>query len=173
MKLLPARTEPFGVPTERRHAPRPASSYSDYRHCLRWDFGFTCALCLTHEVDLFLGGAARWGVVTIEHVFLKNAKTGDPSLANTYANCILACRLCNIARRDKPNVDASGRRLLDPTRTAWSKHFVIVDDELRPASAADRDAQYTAESARRRSWWQTSPSHGPLSTGRQGLPKDR
>ena len=51
MQVLPCRTQPPDRATELRHAPL-AAKYEAYRDCLRWEFGFTCAVCLVHESDV-------------------------------------------------------------------------------------------------------------------------
>ena len=112
---------------------------------MRWDFGFTCAFCLTHEADLFATGAEGTGLMSIEHITPQNPLTGVPALANSYDNCALACRFCNGARGTKRIVDGEGRSLLDPCDRSWSDHFHIVDGEMRVRDSKDGDAQYTWE----------------------------
>lgn len=113
--------------------------YSRYRECLRWDFGFTCPFCLTHEADIVRGGlVARLGVMGIEHVIPQSADQGS---RDDYSNCIYCCRLCNIARSNKP-LENNGRRLLDPTIEAWANHFRRNVDSLEP-QPGNADAEYT------------------------------
>lgn len=112
-----------------------------YRDCLRWDFGFTCAFCLLHELDLFGGlGGEGLGGTTIEHRVLRSE---DPNRQSEYGNCIYACRFCNRARSAHP-LKSRGRCLLDPTSEAWGRHFVVREDFLKPV-AGDVDAIYTHE----------------------------
>lgn len=143
MRILPAITQPPREPTARRHEPSPARRWFDYRRCLRWDFGFTCAFCLLHEADLHgEAGSEGLGTFTVEHW---RPRSAEPELALEYRNCLWACRLCNRARSNRPIVALDGRHLLDPTQVAWSDRFErTVADELAPR-AGDRDARYTWE----------------------------
>lgn len=140
MKLLPPRTLPPGAPIPRKHRPAPASHGSQYRSCLRWEFGFTCAFCLLHEADLY-GGQPGEGLAgtTVEH---RIPRSFDPTLENDYENCLYACRLCNRSRSARPS-ELPEAHLLDPTRNSWSEHFVLADDLLLPAAPSDMDAAYT------------------------------
>jgi len=139
LKILPPQTQPPRTPTNRRHRPRPASRWTSYRACLRWDFGFTCAICLLHEVDLYGGQPGEGlGGTTVEHVITRSA---DATRENDYDNCLYACRFCNRARSASP-VQAEGARLLDPTRDAWGNHFVATRGYLEPADG-NADARYT------------------------------
>jgi hypothetical protein len=131
MHILPPRTAPATTPTARRHAPQQAS-YGEYRACLRWDFGFTCAFCLLHESDLSQGmGVEGLGLMWIEHRFLQSTHESE---RDRYENCIYACRLCNQARGTAPLIDTRGHRLLDPTETAWAEHFEERRDLLEAKS---------------------------------------
>jgi hypothetical protein len=140
MKVLPDRTSPAPRAVERRHTP-PRGAYPTYRACLRWEFGFTCAFCLTHESDLVEHGAEATGLMSIEH-HLPQSHDRAGAHADEYANCFYACRFCNRARGALPVVDAHERRLLDPCRDAWGDHFIAIDDRLAPC-ANDGDAAYT------------------------------
>jgi hypothetical protein len=124
----------------RRHRPRAAGDrWASFRACLRWDFGFTCALCLLHEADLWGGQLGEGlGGTTVEHHV---ARSADPSRTGDYLNCIYACRLCNQSRSAAPHL-SEGIRLLDPTRDAWARHFRTVGDLLQPAPS-DPAAVYT------------------------------
>jgi 5-methylcytosine-specific restriction endonuclease McrA len=139
LKILPPQTRPPAKPTARRHRPRPAGRWTDYRSCLRWDFGFTCALCLLHEADLYGGQHGEGlGGTTVEH---RVARSEDASRENEYENCLYACRFCNRSREARP-LARDGARLLDPTRDTWSRHFEASGDRLEPADR-DADAAYT------------------------------
>ena len=137
--LIPATILPSNTVFVRRHKPKPVKDYASFRACLRWDFGFTCAICMLHERDIMDCGIEGWGVMTIEHMV---PRAQDPSLLGTYANLLYICRLCNIARSDTDVVDMNGRRLLDPTKDVWSEHFRVLNDQLQPL---DGDAEYTAD----------------------------
>ncbi len=145
MKVLPPELSPPLQPTAHRHQPEPAEGergYKSFLSCLRWDFGFTCALCLLHETDFSPKlGAAGSGQMSIEHYMPQSI---EPGLRNEYSNCLYACRRCNSARARKPVVDASGRRLLNPAKDTWAKHFILQSCELRPREQ-DLDAVYTYE----------------------------
>ena len=138
MKILPSRTEPTTLAVPRRHTPR-LGAYGLYRPCLRWEFGFTCAFCLTHETDLVEHGVRGWGLEWIEHLVPRSV---DEARIDDYSNCYLSCRFCNEARSDTPNVDKLGRRLLDPCVAPWADHFLREGDSLEPR-VGDPDAEYT------------------------------
>ncbi|NUQ72524.1 MAG: HNH endonuclease [Polyangiaceae bacterium] len=146
MDILPARTRPYRRRIRRQHKPAEATYYGGYRSfrpCLRWEFGFTCSVCLLHEGDLLEAGAARSGLMTIEHI---EPQSTAAERANEYRNCLYLCRYCNTSRSDWPRVNADGHRLLDPTSAIWADHFVIgiEDDRLEPVPG-DADARYTHE----------------------------
>ncbi len=139
MRTLPPRILPPRKPTIRRHVPPPAKRWSDYRSCLRWDFGFVCPFCLLHEADLYGGQLGEGlGGTTVEH---RVPRSADPARENEYANCLYACRFCNRSRSVSP-IRTSGARLLDPTEDPWGDHFEAEDDHLKPV-AGDPDADYT------------------------------
>ena len=143
MKILPPTTLPSKVPFSRSHDPRQAEykgGYHRYRECLRWEFGFSCALCLLHEGDLEEYGVdlARSSKMWIEHIV---PQSDDPGQANVYNNCLWACCYCNRARSTKPLCDEKGNRLLDPTSSAWAEHFDALDDKLVPKTGA---GEYTS-----------------------------
>ena len=142
MKLLPLRTQPPTSKIDRVHTPSSAAGrfgYKEYRACLRWEFGFTCAFCLLHESDLAEFGAEGWGIMGIEHF--------DPVEAggelNSYPNCFYACRLCNGSRARSPVVNRLGQRLLHPCGEVWADHFRSTPDGKLLPSVGDSDAAYT------------------------------
>ena len=140
MSILPDRTVPAATAVDRRHSP-PPGPYTTYRPCLRWEFGFSCAFCLTHESDLAEHGVEATGLTSVEH---QVPRSQDPTGggANHYPNCFYACRFCNQSRGVERNVDALGRRLLDPCHDAWGACFTVLDDRLVPC-AGDGDAERT------------------------------
>jgi hypothetical protein len=79
--------------------------------------------------------------MTIEHLWLENT---HPERSNDYENCVYACRYCNRSRYTSPRVDDRGRRLLDPTESAWADHFTPVGDVLECAPD-DNDGCYTRD----------------------------
>lgn len=145
MKILPAVSRPPKVAIARRHVPRavpPSTGYRKYRACLRWDFGFRCAFCLVHEIDLFKHGAEGMGLTTVEHF---EPRSLAPELENDYANCFYACSLCNRSRSNLPRLSpTSAARLLDPTVDEWGSHFRIYNDSLLP-EGSDANAEYTRD----------------------------
>jgi 5-methylcytosine-specific restriction endonuclease McrA len=138
MKLLPPVTRAWREAISRRHLPPLTETYSAYRACLRWDFGFSCAFCLLHESDIASCGVSGWGFMHIEHFV---PRSSDPSRINDYENCLYICGRCNRARGNKMH-ETGGSTLLDPCNDAWERHFEAVADEVRPF-AEDRDAAYT------------------------------
>jgi len=145
MRILPFQTAPPNEKIERRHNPPVANSrygYRDYRPCLRWEFGFTCAFCLLHEGDLADLGAEGMGLTWIEHLTLASQ---DVQKVNEYNNCFYACRFCNHSRAKAPRVDESGRKLIDPCGQAWGERFSLSDDDRLLANEGDPDALYTSQ----------------------------
>ena len=143
-KILPQITLPWRRKIVRRHRPAQAkgdTGYREYRSCLRWEFGFTCAFCLSHETDLMLA-TEGWAVMQVEHF---EPKTRNVSRINDYQNCFYICRLCNTARGNASNRDAQGRKMLNPCDAVWRKHFEVSDGEIRPLDEADGDAALTSE----------------------------
>jgi hypothetical protein len=142
MKILPLRTLPFSSKVDRRHTPKLATGrfgYREYRACLRWEFGFSCAFCLMHEADLAEFGTERLGVTGVEHFVPVSAR----GKINHYENCFYACCLCNRARSSLSQIDPQGFRLLHPCGHTWASHFeASQDDRLLPVQG-DGDAQYT------------------------------
>lgn len=143
MELLPLRTQPPQTPTYRRHNPSYLArkgGYQEYKPCLRWDFGFICAFCLLHEVDICPQGTSGLPVFSAEHLELQST---DDQKANDYGNVVYACSFCNTARRSKPRVTPEAR-LLDPTKDVWAQHFRNQENYLVPQEH-DADAIYTHE----------------------------
>lgn len=137
--LVPATIHPADEVMTRRHAPSFVKNYALYRACLRWEFGFTCAICLLHERDVMAYGVDGWGTMTIEHMV---TRTQDANLTSIYTNLLYVCRLCNQSRSDTDVFSDQGQRLLDPTRDIWAAHFRVSGDKLVPL---DSDADYTEE----------------------------
>lgn len=138
MKILPLQTAPPNSALSRRHSQSNAA-FGLFRNCLRWDFGFTCCACLLHEADVKEAGVEGFGVTSIEHYEPQSSSSGR---ANEYDNCLYVCRLCNIARSNRPTVDPTGRRLLNTTLVPWSQHFALHGPEFTPNGV---DAEYTEE----------------------------
>ncbi len=145
MKILPLRALPPPEKIERRHNPPLTTGrygYREYRPCLRWDFGFSCAFCLLHEGDLADSGAQGLGLTSIEHFVPASL---DAEKVNQYENCFYACRFCNLSRAAAPPVDKTGRRLINPCDHIWADHFFATFDDRLLADPNDQDAVYTAE----------------------------
>lgn len=141
MDYLPARTALPASVLPRSHAPE-VTDYRKYRDCVRWDFGFTCAVCFLHEQDLVEGGADGAGLVWIEHHELKH---GSSEKRDDYRNCLLSCRFCNNGRSKIPAVSKTGdARLLDPTKDVWALHFQIRGHAMEVLKKG-ADADYTFE----------------------------
>ncbi|MFO0610408.1 MAG: hypothetical protein U0324_45025 [Polyangiales bacterium] len=141
-KILPARTRPHAGVIARVHAPT-VETWGNFLDCLRWEFGFTCAICLLHEHDFVLPGTgvSRTGQFSIEHKVLKSTPAGEV-IENDYANCLYLCRFCNGTRGDRHAHVAPEGRLLDPVADRWDAHFAANDDSLTPLPN-DGDAAYT------------------------------
>jgi hypothetical protein len=138
-ELLPLSTEPWRLAIVRRHEPAATRDYRDFRDCLRWEFGFSCAFCLLHESDLSGNGTEGWGLMWIEHAELKSER---PDLVSQYENCLYSCRFCNQARGTQPSVNEQRLRLLNPCLDPWREHFELVADEIQ-VRGESRDASYT------------------------------
>lgn len=143
MEILPAVTLPPSKPLAYQHTPPRSEDYHSYRNCLRWEFGFSCPFCLTHEADAVRSGASEsLGLTGIEHILPQSSHKNEKTV---YTNCVYCCQMCNRARSNKPSVEKpGGRKLLNPTQVAWSQHFYSSADKLLP-NPVDSDAKYTHE----------------------------
>lgn len=129
MKILPPQTNPPETPIDLKHSPPKYESefgYQNFRNCLRWDFGFTCAFCLLHESDFMPLGTEGSGIMQIEHWIPKSAQ---PDQKNEFDNCRYICKFCNQSRGAKA-VHADEGKLLDPCEVIWRDHFHLSDDKL-------------------------------------------
>lgn len=145
MKILPLQTFPAPQRIERRHTPPVTSGrygFREYRSCLRWEFGFTCAFCLLHEGDLTDLGTRGLGLTWTEHF---EPVALAPERVNDYENCFYACLFCNRSRGTAPLVDAAGRKLINPCGQVWADHFTPAKDGRLLPRGADPDAVYTEE----------------------------
>lgn len=129
-RILPPVAPLASEPIARVHS--PVGKYTTFRDCLRWEFGFSCPLCLLHERDVITTGVDGWAVVTIEH---RETQSDHPDVAHAYENCVYACRRCNTTRGSRTEA-----HLLDPTEVAWDAHFARIEDDLEPK---DLDAMHT------------------------------
>lgn len=141
-KILPARTRPYASKITRAHDPT-VETWKNFPDCLRWEFGFTCAICLLHEHDFVLPGTgvSGTGQFSVEHKVLKSTPAGKV-VENDYTNCLYLCRFCNSARGDRYAHFAPAGCLLDPVHDPWDAHFALLGDSLTPLPNDD-DADYT------------------------------
>lgn len=147
-RIVAERIVPYPQRITRQHSPRPpvrgSLTYNKFKDCLRWEFGFTCAVCLLHEVHFVLPGTGtdRTGLMTVEHIVLKCTAAGKP-LEHDYGNCLLLCKRCNDNRGDNHSHQRpDGARLLNPISDVWADHFDVQGDCLEP-KPGDFDAEYT------------------------------
>ena len=122
------------TPLPRIHRPRRQSEAVAYRPCLRIEFGYTCAYCVSHEAEVARG--AKHGLFEVEHFRPEHA---FGHLRTVYANLMWACAACNRAKSGKwPSAvaQARGSRFVDPCAEALSEHLQIVELEVVPRTAA-------------------------------------
>ena len=138
--ILASVIQPYSEKIQRRHLPKKRKQYQDYRQCLRWEFGFTCAFCLIHESDFMrIGRSEGKGMTSVEHF---SPQSTTPELRSSYENLFYACMACNLSRGNKPiQNDRDGTQLLNVCSSIWAEHFEIEDDHLVPQ---DMDAAYTS-----------------------------
>lgn len=141
MNILPPVIQPPNAVLSRRHSPRHATRYQDYRACLLWETGFTCPFCLLPDAAFMAMGTSRFGILQIEH--LEPQSVGSAASITQYDNLILICALCNRARSALPLTSPKGQNLLNPFQRVWGDLFQIADDQVQPRDALDRDALYT------------------------------
>src|ERR1019366_10687803 len=111
MLVLPPNTQPPDSPTKRSHCP-PSGPYTSYSKCLRWEFSFTCALCLLHERDFEPAGTQGFRSFWIEHREPQSSRLGQKRI-DDYTNVVYACQACNFARGNRyPVIGPNGVRLL-------------------------------------------------------------
>lgn len=114
--------------------------WETYRDCLRWEFGFTCSVCLVHETDVSVDGVRGSKQMTVEH---RELRKNNPARAADYDNLIYVCTYCNQSRRDKPLVEGSVE-LLNPAEASWSEHFRLGDEYRLVPKEGDLAAERTA-----------------------------
>ena len=79
---LPAQIIPADTALKRRHHPHPVETdYKVFRECLRWEFGFTCAICLLRA--RYNGVRSRRVGPQIEHLV---PRSQDSKLIGVYTN---------------------------------------------------------------------------------------
>jgi hypothetical protein len=112
-------------PTHRRHAPPKSRPYVEYRECLRLEFRYTCAYCLTTEREV--GPVDEFARFEIEH-FKPQGRRKFKHLRCFYPNLLWSCHECN---REKGDIwpDASevaqGYHFIDPGQTALGLHLAL------------------------------------------------
>lgn len=123
-----------GQPKGRTHQPARQSKPTGYRSCLRLEFTYACAYCLSLEAEVAPG--ARYGLFEVEH-FKPEKAFG--SLRTIYTNLTWACRACNQAKRSTWPTQAEiarGEGFVDPTTEALGSHLTIVGDTVQAKSPA-------------------------------------
>lgn len=126
-------------PRPLRHRPRKVDGlrgYERYRPCLRLEFGYSCAYCLSAEREV--GRLEKWGGFEVEH-FRPKGKAPFKKLRNHYFNLLWACHACNRAKGSHwPDKDAErrGERYANPCEEALGEHLVIRGRIVEPVNAS-------------------------------------
>jgi hypothetical protein len=119
---------------QRKHSPR--GRYSAARNCLRLEFTFSCAYCLSAES--LVAPAERFGGFEIDH-FVPQKLRKD--LVHAYTNLIWSCAECNGVKRQTWPTDgevAAGFRFVDPTVEPLAAHLAIVGCLVQPLTTAGK-----------------------------------
>jgi hypothetical protein len=98
--------------------------YNEYKAQLRHDFFYSCAYCTVTEAE---AQAVR---LLIDHY---EPVSGNPELANAYANLMYACEECNLRKGDRcppPEARAEGKKFFRIDIEPRGEHFSLVGDEL-------------------------------------------
>jgi len=128
------------TPLERSHTPPRRNAYLGYRSCLRLEFRYECAYCLSHEHEV--APSSSHGQFEVDH-FRPVSSFGH--LKNVYGNLYWSCHACNHAKRETwPTADeaAKGYRFLDVCGDSPSDHLAINGDEVVAKTTV---GQYTIE----------------------------
>lgn len=131
----------------RRHAPPSQTDYGAYRECLRLEFQFVCAYCLSTEREAAAGEA--YGGFEIEH-FKPKGRGEFRHLRNDYLNLLWACHACNRAKGHRwphPKERRLGMRFVDPTKEALGRFLQLKGDRVG-ATAANPAGEYMIEEIR-------------------------
>lgn len=110
----------------RAHRPPKARPYDEYRNCLRREFSFTCAYCLSTEPEI--AGSSAYGGFEIEHFKPKGLRIFR-RLRSFYGNLLWSCHACNRAKREKWPSKAEvglGSRFVDPSTEPLGSYLEIV-----------------------------------------------
>ncbi len=108
--------------------------YERYRGCLRLEFAFTCAYCLSTEREVSRGAA--FGGFEVEHFRPKGVARFDRQ-RNHYFNLLWACRACNGTKGKRwptKAMEVRGERLLDPSAEDLGKHLTVKGLVVEPVS---------------------------------------
>jgi uncharacterized protein (TIGR02646 family) len=119
----------------RRHTPPPAT-FSAYRDCLRLEFEFTCAYCLSTEREAAEG--EEYGGFEIEH-FKPKGRDEFRKLRHVYSNLLWSCHACNRAKRDKwpsKKERALGYRFVDPSKEALGHSLTLQGAQVQAVNAS-------------------------------------
>lgn len=119
----------------RRHNPPPAT-YSLYRDCLRREFLFTCAYCLSTEREAAEG--EEHGGFEIEH-FKPKGRNEFRHLRHMYSNLLWSCHACNRAKWNRwpsKKERAQGYRFVDPSKEALSRFITLQGSQVQTVNAS-------------------------------------
>lgn len=114
------------VPLDSVHTPPRVfgiTGYEKYRDCLRFEFEFRCAYCLSHESEVAPG--EKWGCFEIEHFKPKGIREFR-RLRNAHSNLLWVCHACNRAKGNRwPSDDElpRGFRFVNPREEGLANHL--------------------------------------------------
>ena len=129
-RLLVVGPQYSTAPLPRRHNPRAARPYKEYRACLRLEFTFTCVYCLSTESEV--GAGEAYGGFEIDH-FKPKGRRDFRRFRNVYANLLWACAACNRAKGDAwPSQEElqRGMRFIEPCSEPMGAHLEIAGDRV-------------------------------------------
>lgn len=117
---------PFKTHKIIRNNPEKKANYHSYKEDLIRDFGGRCAYCNLHHESITTP-------FEIDHFIPRDAFTGvRDELLTDYNNLVLACKKCNLAKKDKFEGDISlpeptNERFYDPVKTDYNTVFFRND----------------------------------------------
>lgn len=130
----------------RRHQP-PRAKFGAYRDCLRLEFAFTCAYCLSTEREAAEG--EEYGGFEVEH-FRPKGREEFRKLRHAYTNLLWSCHACNRAKWNKwpsKKERALGFRFVDPSKEALG-HFLSLQGAQVHAVNSSTAGTYMIEEIR-------------------------
>jgi len=107
----------------RTHRPPRQTFYPRFRACLRLDFEYTCAYCLSAEKEV--SPLDAYGGFEIEHFA---PKSKFPRQSKFYGNLLWACRACNRAKASqwpKKAQRSRGQRFVNPSQEGIGLHLDV------------------------------------------------